>query len=299
MAKRTSVPEVLDHAPDPVLVLYRIELDRRGLSSSTIRTYGYRLRALDQARQSAGGTLLDATAEDIQLFLDHRRLIPRTRYVWLSSLHTFYEWARKAELVDRNPTVDIVRPRPRRTLPRPITEDDLTAAIRQADPQMAAWLTLAAFAGLRCAEIAGLKTEDVMLDDNLLRVLGKGGHERVVPMHPRVRAALIRHGIRRRGYLFVRPEFDELGRHHPAHGARYSAKNVSRLFSAHFRELGLEATAHQLRHRFATRTYQASRDIRVVQELLGHQSPTTTAIYTAFRRTDAIAAVASIPDVEA
>lgn len=65
--------------------------------------------------------------------------------------------------------------------------------------------------------------------------------------------------------------------------------------SGYFEGLGIEATAHQLRHWFGTRTYAACRDIRVVQELLGHQDPATTATYTAFSDGEAAAAVAALP----
>lgn len=98
----------------------------------------------------------------------------------------------------------------------------------------------------------------------------------------------IRVALPRRGWVYPRRD----GR--PGH---ISAGSVSQLCNAHLSACGLQETMHQLRHRFGTATYAATRDLRVVQELLGHGSPATTAIYTAHSNPDAVRAVnAIVPD---
>lgn len=143
-------------------------------------------------------------------------------------------------------------------------------------------MLLAALAGLRRAEIATLHTSQIGATD--LLVVGKGGHHRRVPLHPdlaeELRAELARrrrgsHGsgwsgrwVTEHGYLF--PSDRDPGPITPAHMGRIIA-----------RVLPEEWTAHSLRHRFATAAYGAQRDLRAVQELLGHAKPETTARYAA------------------
>jgi integrase/recombinase XerC len=150
---------------------------------------------------------------------------------------------------------------------------------------MRAMLLLAAFAGLRCQEIAGLERDDVIEAKDLLRVRhGKGQKERVLPLHPDVMAALRALPMPQTGPLFLRPS-----------GAAHTPVTVSEAMRDYLRRIcGIDATAHQLRHWFATEVYASSKDIRVTQELLGHSNPATTARYVAFSRVDAAAAVGSL-----
>lgn len=263
---------------------YKLHLTRRGLSPNTITRRLVALRCFDTWLEER--SLLQAKREQVETFLDGRNLTARSRYCWLSHLHCFYKWALDEEHGTHDPTARIIRPKLRRTLPRPISEADLAVALECAGSEMAAWLTLAAYAGLRCGEIAALDVDHVMAHEGLLLVRGKGGKERTVPTHPAVLAALEQVPRRRAGPLFVRPR-----------GGRYPASVISRKISVYLEGLGIAATAHQCRHRFATRTYEHSKDIRVVQELLGHSSPEVTSIYVAFSRTEAARAVASLPDV--
>ena len=106
-----------------------------------------------------------------------------------------------------------------------------------------------------------------------------------MPMAGRVRDALRRHGLPTAGVVFRRLD----GRPGPV-----SPHRVSQLCSAHLHSLGVPASVHQLRHRFASRLYAQSRDLRMVQEMLGHASPTTTSIYVAWSDDQAAAAVAAL-----
>ena len=244
-------------------------MQRRGLTEATVAKRLSGLRLLED--WIAPTPLLDATTSQIEAFLDARDISPRTRYHWISHLHAFYKWALLNDLCDQDPTISIDRPRLERLLPRPISEADLQLALDDADRLMRAWLSLAAYAGLRCAEIAGLQRHDVIDGDALLRVMGKGRKERMVPMGCKVRDALEDYGMPRRGYLFTRPR-----------GAPYPAAMVSREIAVYLESRGIDATAHQLRHRFGTRVYRQSHDLRLTQELLGHASPVTTAQYAAW-----------------
>lgn len=247
---------------------YTRSLERRGLAKGTIERRRLVLERF--AEWLDPRPLIAATTADVERFLDGRKLgSSRTRYGWISHLHTFYEWAISEDLAETDPTGRIDRPKLRQLLPRPISEADLAVAIDSADRMMRAWLYLAAYGGLRCAEISRLDGPDVNDADMTLRVLGKGDKERTVPIHPRVLLALRDHGVPRSGPVFRRPI-----------GSRVPPAMVSREGSLYLANLGITATMHQLRHRFGTRALEATGDLRAVQELLGHASPTTTAIYT-------------------
>lgn len=273
---------------DELLERHRVHQERRGNLPGSIEKREIAVRAFARWLDPRG--LLEATQEDIETFMDARRardgrkISARTRHVWTSNFRAFYGWALLEELIEKDPSVGVVRPKMRRTLPRPIEDDDLKRALDEAPPQMRAILSLAAYAGLRCQEIAGVDREDVLEAKGLLRVVkGKGGHERIVPLHPEALAALRCLPMPRTGALFSRPR-----------GGRYDGELMSVAIRDYFRTIGVDATAHQLRHWFATSVYAGSHDIRLTQELLGHASPSTTAIYVAFSSVDAAAAVGAL-----
>jgi len=260
------------------------DLDRRGMSAGTVVRRRQTLERLAEHAHPIG--LLDVTADTIQRFLDLRSIGARTRYSWLSHFHCFYVWAIAEGLTTVDPTARIHRPKLPRLLPRPISDADLTTAVNGAHGTMRSWLLLAAYAGLRCREIAALNASDVITGDRLLLVHGKGNRDRLVPMHPLIDADLRSRGLTRSGPIFRRPR-----------GSQFPAAMVSREIAVYFDGLGIDATAHTLRHWFASRAYQSCQDLRVVQELLGHASITTTTVYTAWSPTTARSAVEGIAEL--
>jgi integrase/recombinase XerC len=219
----------------------------------------------------------------IQAQVQWQLFVTGMEHAWVSTLHGFYAWAMRHGLTDSDPTTMMDRPRTHAGLPRPIGDDDLAYAVTVADAQMRAWLACGALAGMRVGEIAGLKRPDVIEGRSRLRILGKGRRERVVPLHPALLEALRAAGLPRTGPVFTRPG-----------GGPWSGAAVSRRMAGFFHDLGIDATAHQLRHWFATQTYAGCGDLLVVQNLLGHSSPTTTAVYTAWSRPAADAAVEAL-----
>lgn len=231
--------------------------------------------------------LLDATATDI---VDHvnRPLSPEGRATEISHIRQFYAWAVDEGLLDTSPAARLRRPRLPRRLPRPMDQAGLLKAIHLADDRVGPWLWLAAYAGLRCREIAYLRREDV-LDHNdppmILVVDGKGGGQRLIPMADELLAEYQTWPKPTSGWLF--PRLD--GRPGPTPPHR-----ISQLGNEHLRACGVDATMHQARHLFGTTVYRETKDLRLVQELLGHASPNTTAGYAAWSPADAAAAVAGL-----
>lgn len=251
----------------------------RGLAEETVA----KRRRLLIGLEAVAGDLTEATEIGVERFLASRNLTAKGRYDALSHLSAFYKWAIDYELVERDPTVRIPRPKLRRALPRPLRSEDVATAIAAADTQMTAWLTMMAFCGCRCIEIARLHVEDVQFDLDQVRLHGKGGRDRIIPLHPAVKAALTEYPMPKSGPVFTRPR-----------GGAWPAAKVSKAVSDHLEDCGVVGTAHQLRHWFATHVYASCRDLRVTQEMLGHASPQTTAIYADWSRDDAIAAVQSL-----
>jgi integrase len=197
---------------------------------------------------------------------------PETRRAYACHVRSFYRWAMDNGIVESDPSSMLTLPVVPRHLPRPIDEDDLARAIAAARPKMRAMLTLAAYGGLRCVETAGLDWTDVRRETETAAFLhvrhGKGSKERTVEIGRIVVDALQAYGPKRRGAMFLGQD-----------GARLSARSVSTNGNRHLHRLGIDATMHQLRHRYGTLAYQLSHDLRMVQEQLGHASPQTTAGY--------------------
>jgi integrase/recombinase XerC len=205
---------------------------------------------------------------------------PQTTRCARSSVRGFYRWAVLEERIDVSPAERLDSIRVPRALPRPLPDGPLRAALAAADDRMRLILMLGALGGLRRAEIANLHTRDVTEAE--IRVVGKGGHHRVIPMHPVLWEAISVELERRRqgrpgsgfgratetGYLF--PSDLTLSPLTPAHVGVI----VSRALPASW-------TTHSLRHRFATMSYAEQRDLLAVQRLLGHSKPETTSVYAA------------------
>lgn len=236
------------------------------------------------ARHIAPTPVLEATGDQVAEWA-RPDLAPRTRRHYISTLHSFYTWAIRARRTDWDPTVEVPMPRVPRTVPRPNSDDDLTMALQLADDRMRCWLLLGRLQGLRCKEIAGLRGEHVLWRSEpplLLIANGKGGHEGLVPLNEHVEAALKRYGLPARGWLF--PRSDDRAR-------PLKAKTVQLYINRFLHDLGIADTAHQFRHGLGTDLWRRTHDLRLVQEVLRHADPATTAGYSAYDHGEAVAAV--------
>lgn len=226
----------------------------------TLRSYYLRRFAAD----SATGPW-EVTTTDLRRYILQRPWSPATVKSFRSTMREFYRWALLEGLTAENPAQLLPRTRVPAGQPRPASDHALEAALASADARVQLMLRLAAQAGLRCREIAAVHADDIRSDLTgwSLYVHGKGGRTRLVPLPD----DLARDVLASNGFAF--PGQDD-GHLSPA----YVSKLISRALPG--------ATAHQLRHRYATRAYQlGGNDIRAVQELLGHASVATTQIYTA------------------
>lgn len=204
---------------------------------------------------------------DVEQWAHGLKLSPTSTRDAISHVRAFYRWAIRTGRTAADPTATVELGRIPRRLPRPARDVAIAAAIGSACPQMRAMLALMAGAGFRCCEIAGLRWVDIDVMSRTVLIRGKFDRERVITLGRDVMhelAAIDHPGL----YVFT----DKHGRH-------LEPWTVSQKVNEHLRTVGAGATAHQLRHRYATTALAACRDITVVRDLLGHTSVSTTEVY--------------------
>lgn len=252
---------------------YLTWLAAAGTAASTIklrRSYLHRLRrAYPDLRPG------EVTTDDLAAWLAKPEWSAETRKSARASLRSFYRWAVTTERLDRSPAAALPAVRVPAGRPRPAPDEALRVALGLAPERERLMLMLAAYGGLRCAEIARVHTRDIT--GGSLRVTGKGGKVRDVPLHPLL-AAVLETVVP--GWVFPGQANGHL-----------SPQRVSDLLSS---LLGPGWTGHTLRHRFASLAYAVNTDIRAVQDLLGHSKPETTARYTAVPDGNLLAAVMGV-----
>lgn len=273
---------------DAMIARHLEHLRLRGLASSSVYQ---RRRGLIRLAAALPVSLLDADAAMLAAWRAGLTVGERAVGTYISDVRQFYGWALAEGLIEDDPAVKLVVPRRGRSLPRPIGEDELFDALAEAPRRVRPWLVLAAWAGLRAKEIAFLRRDRVLDTATVpsLLIAGdatKGRDERIVPLSEFALHELRWYGLPASGWVFRRHD-GQAGPNHP--------HQVSHLANAFLHSMGIAETLHQLRHRFGTETYRASRDLRAVQEMMGHRLPETTAGYAAYANASAIAAVNSLP----
>jgi site-specific recombinase XerD len=276
-------------AAEPLLAEHASVMALQELSPGTVQLRMSVLRSL--ARFVSPTPLLEVTERDLNGY--QRALLggvnggaalrAESRRSYVCQLRVFYGWALDEGLIDKDPSRVLIIPKVPRGKPHPISEADLQRALAEAPPMVRVWLVLAAGAGLRAMEVAGLRREDIQdrAGTPHLVVRGKGSKTRIVPLSGWVLAELQSYGLPASGPLFWG------GRT----GAPVTAHAVSETTNRFLHRIGMPATIHKCRHRFATRLHRATRDIRLTQEMLGHVNLSTTAVYVDFDRDEAAVAI--------
>ena len=261
----------------------------RGLADNTGLAY---IRALDHWREWLEGHKCNHRAVPDALVMDFvRQQASRggsvaSRSQLISALRNFYNFLLTEDAVEGNPFSGLPLPRKWKSLPKYLTVEQVTALLERPDVSTPlglrnkAILELMYGTGLRISEVCGLRREDTYLAESFLRVIGKGGRERVVPLGDTAAGWIARYAEEARPGLIKGAAVEELFVNH--HGRRLSRQGLWKIIKGYARELGLSAdlTPHTLRHSFATHLVEEGADLRSVQMMLGHASITTTEIYT-------------------
>jgi integrase/recombinase XerD len=289
---RESVGAVAEAAKDPKAMIDRF-LDaiwmERGLSENTLGAYRADLMALNQRLESQSVNLVHAGRADIMDYIAWRvegGAKPRSTARQLSSFRRFYRYLLREGMISDDPTVNIAMPKIGRSLPQSLSEPDvdaLLAAPRVSEPlghRDRTMLEVLYATGVRVSELINLKLTQINLNQGVLRIVGKGNRERLIPLGDEAQD-WIREFIdgprgeilleRQTEYLFPTRRGDRMTRQAFWHIIkRYAAKaGISKKLSP-----------HTVRHAFATHLLNNGADLRVVQLLLGHSDVSTTQIYT-------------------
>lgn len=262
----------------------------RGLSANTLASYQSDLRHCARwLRAEHGAGLLQARRDQLLGYLAaavDEGMRPRTSARRLSTLRQFFHWALREKRLAADPTAQIEAPRLGRPLPKSLSEAEVEALLGAPDTDSAegmrdrAMLEVLYATGLRVSELVTLQPDQLSLGQGLVRVVGKGGRERLVPLGDEAvdwvrrfmrgaRAELLSgqpcdalFPTRRGGGMTRQAFWYRIKRHAAAAGIRQAL------------------SPHTLRHAFATHLVNHGADLRVVQLLLGHSSLSTTQIYT-------------------
>jgi integrase/recombinase XerD len=262
----------------------------RGLSQNTLSAYQSDLRAFcdwlesDRAREPAAADRVDLM--DYLAALAVRGLKPRSAARVLSCLRQFYGYLLRQGLIERDPSARIDAPKLGRPLPRSLSEADVEALLQAPDTALArghrdrTMLEVLYATGLRVTELVSLEWSSVSLNQGIVRVMGKGSKERLVPLGEEALAWLADFGRGPRAELLGARQCTQVfptGR-----GCCMTRQAFWQLIKRYALEAGIlaELSPHTLRHAFATHLLNHGADLRVVQMLLGHSDLSTTQIYT-------------------
>ncbi|MCX7073261.1 MAG: site-specific tyrosine recombinase XerD [Methylococcales bacterium] len=258
----------------------------QGLSKNTLSAYRSDLTIFSTWLKK---DLLLVDSSDVTKFLESRYqqgMTRRTTARILSSLRRFYGYFLRENAIKIDPTVLISAPKIVCTLPQSLTENEVEALL--VAPQIAvprgqrdkAMLEMLYAAGLRVSELVDLKFEQISLNEGLVRIVGKGGRERLVPVGEEAMNSLeiyMKNGRemllsgRQSDYIFVT--------HHGSNMTRQAFWHIIKRYAFHA-QITKPLSPHTLRHAFATHLLNHGADLRVVQLLLGHANLSTTQIYT-------------------
>jgi integrase/recombinase XerD len=260
----------------------------RGASPATLRAYAADLGQLGRWLAAAEVAPEQADARTLRRYAAHLgtlRYAPATAARKLSAVRGAYAWMHDRGAIEHSPAALIPGPRRARTLPATLSGDEVVrlldspAGTEPRDLRDRALLELLYGCGLRAAEACDLRLRDVRLEAGSLRVTGKGGKQRVVPIGGAAEAALDRYLARGRPRLAASGRCERLFvsvRGRPLHPS-----DVRRALMRALERAGVpQRSPHALRHTFATHLLEGGADLRSIQDLLGHASVGTTQVYT-------------------
>jgi integrase len=263
-----------------IIDIHLTHLHAAGLAATTIETARF---VLNKINGELSHGLACATGEELAGWLANDRWVVKTKATYHLHITRFFRWAAggRDPWISYDPSAELARPKPPRGRPHPPTDDVARRCVTDAVPPHLLVCRLAAYAGLRVHEAGKAQRRDITHER--IRVVGKGGRERLIPTHSRIWELV---EPMPPGLLVARPD-----------GARYTARDLSSAVNYHLaHRVGVaDTTIHDLRHWFATKQIDAGTNLRTVQELMGHSSPATTAIYTLVSDDLMRAAVAGLP----
>lgn len=275
--------------------------NERGRAEQTQKTYAAALnRFVGWAKNNSIEKWSDVELPHLTKFLIHEqdrplqgqarakksKLSTSSIYLQIAALRAFYKFCETEKYLPTNVAENLSLPRRWKRLPKTLSDDDVRRLLVPLKPETPdslcdqAILEVAYASGLRLAELRGLRLECLHLDSGFLTVIGKGNKERVVPVGSHAVESIQRYLNAGRPKL-VRPKSPGV-LFLTKRGTEFSAPTMWRRVKARVRHAGIarNVTPHMLRHSFATHLLEHGADLRIIQEMLGHASISTTELYT-------------------
>jgi integrase/recombinase XerD len=261
----------------------------KGLAENTLASYRRDLAHYEAWLSSRQSRLLESSGADLQAYLGWRLTqgqSPRSTARFLSCVRGFFRYQLREGRMDSDPSLDVDSPRLGRPLPKSLSEAEVEALLAAPDIEDPveyrdrAMLELLYACGLRVSELVGLQLSEVGMNQGVVRIVGKGGKERLVPMGEEALAWLRGYLLQARGALLGSRASEAL---FPSRrGTRMTRQAFWYRIKRYAGRAGIqrELSPHTLRHAFATHLLNHGADLRVVQLLLGHSDLSTTQIYT-------------------
>lgn len=261
-----------------------------GLAENTLASYRSDLEGFARWLGTGDNALDEATREHIYRYLAMRTAAgvgARSNARLLSTLRRYYGWRQRAGQIETDPTLLLDPPKLPRPLPKALAECEVEALIRAPDIHLPlglrdrAMFELIYATGLRVSELVSLRTEQINLRQGVLRITGKGGKDRLVPIGEEAQDWLERYYARARPALMKGRVADAVFVTNRRAGM--TRQMFWTMVKKHARTIGIDAkriSPHVLRHSFATHLLNHGADLRALQMLLGHSSLSTTQIYT-------------------
>mgnify|MGYP003300342542 FL=1 len=275
---------------------YRIYLRlEKGLSPRTLEAYMSDVEKFAAYIAEEGGDLLTVELEQLREYLATLvdvGIHPRTQARLLSSLRSFYGFLKIDGYIESNPTELLKSPKLPMHLPDVLTLDEIDRVIDAIDlsqlegQRNRAMIEVLYSCGLRVSELCNLKISDLYLDEEFIRVTGKGDKQRLVPISPRAIAEL-NYYFNDRDHIEIKPGYEDY-----VFISERRRKPLSRITVFHIVKELVEAAGiqknvspHTFRHSFATHLLEGGANLRIIQAMLGHESIATTEIYAHIDRT--------------
>ena len=261
----------------------------RGLSPNSVAAYEQDLQRLTSYMDQHNIDVVKATYEDLQAFVfETFKSINsvRTQARLVAGIHSFYRFLLYHNYILQDPSELLETPKKEHHLPDILTLDEIDSMIAQLDMSKAeshrnrAIIEMLYGSGLRVSELVNLRLSDIYRQEGFMRITGKGSKQRLVPISP-VADQWLQYWLEDRSKLDIKPEYSDI-----VFLNRYGRQLTRAMIFTIIKTLAREADIHKnisphtLRHSFATHLLQNGADLRIIQQLLGHEDITTTEIYT-------------------
>lgn len=261
----------------------------RGLSPNSVAAYEQDLQRLTSYMEQHNIDVVKATYEDLQAFVfETFKSINsvRTQARLVAGIHSFYRFLLYHNYIQQDPSELLETPKKEHHLPDVLTLDEIDSMIAQLDmakPEShrnRAIIEMLYGSGLRVSELVNLRLSDIYRQEGFMRIIGKGSKQRLVPISP-VADQWLQYWLEDRSKLDIKPEYSDI-----VFLNRYGRQLTRAMIFTIIKTLAKQADIHKnisphtLRHSFATHLLQNGADLRIIQQLLGHEDITTTEIYT-------------------